>query len=256
MIIQALTPDEYPILYRELHIRKGALLQRLEQIIELGDTFPGWPSYPAAVDELIRRYRGSASTWHEAKAYFAALGLLEVRKPTTKSTSSAMQESVRRAGKGRRAVIWIRIPDYTPERLSKAESAAKRLKEKGVNRKGLNKQGLIVAVEREQANRIIIDGRTRSNKDKAAEFEIVRQMRISIRRKGYARKDEVIRRAAKRMASVCKLDRIEAFFFVQNVWANRNKRLLKMAGAKYKRPGKAEKERFKQKGNGWIITPT
>ena len=144
-VLQGLTPTEYPTLYRELYIRKGALLNRLIQIIEVGQSFPGWKWYPAAVEELIRRYRGSASTWQACKTYLVTVGLLEVRRPTGESMTKAMRESVKRAGKGRKAVLWYRVPDYTPERLQAAEQAVARYKAEGVNRTGLTIQGVIIA---------------------------------------------------------------------------------------------------------------
>ena len=253
--LQKMNPEEYPTLYRELHIRKDALLRRLVQIIELGQRFPDWAWYPAAVEELIKQYRGSASTWQACKTYLVTVGLLEVRRPTGESMTKAMRESVKRAGKGRKTVLWYRVPDYTPERLQAAEQAAARYKAKGVNRTGLTIQGVIVAQGQDTAKKRLADWRKRSHKDRAAEYEIIRQIQIAIRRKGYATKDGIIQRAAKITARVEKVDFIEALYYVRRVWTNRNKRLLSRARAHYGRPTKQQKEQFHLKGNGWIITP-
>lgn len=252
--LNQLTPEEYPVLYKTLHSHKEALLHRLKQLIYLGENFPAWEWYPASVDKLIEKYGGSAATWQSNREYLAAIGLIKVRKPGKDTESKALQESARRAKKGHRAVNWYAIPDYTPELFKAAEQAAERFKANGVNRKGLTMQGVIIAIGEKQARKAVVDWRTRSAKDKAMEREIIRQIKIAVKRRGYGIKDNVLKRAAKVIATANKIEYIEAFYSVLNVWANRNKRLLSMAGMKYGRPTKEEKQRFKLKGNGWIIT--
>ncbi len=254
--LHQMNPEEYPVLYRELIIRKGALLRRLEQIITFGnERFPGWPWFPASVDKLIEHYHGSASTWQTSKAYLVSVGLLKERRPTSKSWSKAMQESVRRAGKGRQAVLWYHVPDYTPELFRAAEQAAERYKAEGINRTGLTIQGAIIAQGKKKAQHDLVDYRTRSERDRAGEYEIIRQIQLAINRKGYATKEPVIKRSTKRIKTAFKLDYIEALCLIRHTWANRNKRLLSMAGVRYGRPTKAQKECFHLKGDGWIITP-
>ncbi len=252
--LNQITPEEYPVLYKALHSYKKALLHRLEQLIQFGDSFPEWEWYPASVDKLIEKYGGSASTWQSNREYLAAIGLVKVRKPGKNTASKALQESVRRAKEGRRAVNWYAIPDYTPELFKAAEQTAERFKSNGVNRKGLTMQGVIVAIGKKQAQKAVVDWRMRSARDKVMEREIIRQIKMTVKRKGYAIKDSILRRASKVTATKNKIDYIEAFYSVVNVWANRNKRLLSMAGMKYGRPNKEEKQRFKLKTNGWIIT--
>ena len=252
--LHQITPEEYPVLHKALYSYKGALLHRLEQLIQLGENFPKWEWYPASVDKLIEKYSGSAATWQSNREYLAAIGLIKVRKPGKDTESKALQESARRAKEGRRAVNWYAIPDYTPDLFKTAEQAAERFKAKGINRKGLTKQGLIIAVGQAQANKAVIDWRSRSKQDKAAEREIIRQIKMAISRKGYAMKENILKRSAKRTATANKVDFVEALYYVRNLWANRNKRLLSMAGARYHRPTRTEKERFNLKGDNWIIT--
>lgn len=247
-------PEAYPVLYKELYSYKGAMLRRLEQLIQLGQTFPSWKWFPASVEKLIAKYGGSASTWQSNREYWAAVGLVKVRKPGRGTTSKAMQESVRRAQEGRRAVNWYAIPDYTPALFQAAEQAAERFKASGVNRKALTVQGVIIAMGQKQAQKTVVDWRTRSARDRAIENEIVRQIKMAVKRKGYAEKDNVLRRAARITATKNKIDFIEAYCSVRNLWANRNKRLLFLAGMKYGRPTKDEKQRFRLKDNHWILT--
>ena len=129
-----MNPEAYPVLYKALYNYKGAMLRRLEQLVKLGQTFSNWKCFPASVEKLIANYGGSASTWQSNRAYWAAVGLVKVRKPGKGTTSKAMQESVRRAQEGRRAVNWYAIPDYTPALFQAAERAAERFKESSVNR--------------------------------------------------------------------------------------------------------------------------
>ena len=251
--LHQMNPEGYPVLYKALYSYKGALLHRLEQLIEYRrEKGKAWVF--ASVDYLVSRYGGSCTTWQTNREYLSAVGLMRVRKPTKKTTAPTLKDSLQRAEKGRHAVIWYTIPDYTPERLARAEQAAERFKAKGINRKGLTKQGLIIAVGRKEANKAVIDGRSRSERDRAAEYEIIRQIKMAISRKGYAMKEQVIKRSTKRIKTAYKLDYIEAFYFIRQLWANRNKRLLSMVGVRYGRPTKAQKERFNLKGNGWIIT--
>ena len=251
--LHQMNPEEYPVLYKALYSYKGALLHRLEQLIEYRrEHGKSWVF--ASVGYLVGRYGGSCTTWQTNREYLSAVGLMNIRKPTKKTTSRPLQDSIQRAGKGRQAVIWYTIPDYTPERLARAERTAARFKAKGINRKGLTKQGLIIAVGPKEANKAVIDGRSRSERDRAAEYEIVRQIQMAISRKGYAMKEQVIKRSTKRIKTAFKLDYIEALCLIRHIWANRNKRLLSMAGARYHRPTRAEKERLNLKDNGWIIT--
>lgn len=251
--LHQMTPEEYPTLHKALFSYKRALLHRLEQLIEYRQE-QGKTWVFASVGYLVGRYGGSCTTWQTNREYFSAVGLMRVRKPTKKTTAPALKDSFQRAGKGRQAVIWYTIPDYTPERLARAEQAAARFKAKGINRKGLTKQGIIIAMGRKEANKAVIDWRSRSDKDTAAEYEIVRQIKMAISRKGYAMKDHIITRSAKRIKTAFKLDFIEALYFLRQIWANRNRRLLSMAGARYHKPTRAEKERFNLKGDNWIIT--
>lgn len=251
--LHQMNPEEYPALYKALFSYKRALLHRLEQLIKYRQE-QGKAWVFASVEYLVGRYGGSCTTWQTNREYLSAVGLMNIRKPTKKTTSRALQDSIQRAGKGRQAVIWYTIPDYTPERLARAEKAAARFKAKGINRKGLTKQGLIIAVGPKEANKAVIDGRSRSERDRAAEYEIIRQIQMAISRKGYAMKEQVIKRSTKRIKTAYKLDYIEALYLISRIWANRNKRLLSMAGARYHRPTRAEKERFNLKDNGWIIT--
>jgi len=249
-----MTQEECPALYKALYSYKKALLHRLEQLIEYRrEKESEWVF--ASVAYLVGRYGGSCTTWQTNREYLSAVGLIRLRKPTEKTTAPALKDSFQRAEKGRQAVIWYTIPDYTPNRLAQAEQAAERFRQEGINRKGLTKQGIIIAVGRKEANKTVIDWRSRSGKDRAAEREIIRQIKMAISRKGYATKERVIERSAKRIKTICKLDYIEALYSIRQIWANRNRRILSMAGASYHRPTRAEKERFRLKDNGWIITP-
>ncbi len=251
-----MTTEEYPVLHKALYSYKGALLHRLEQIITFGnERFPGWKWFPASVDKLIEQYHGSASTWQTGKAYLVTVGLLDERRPTSKSLSKAMRESVRRAGEGRQAVLWYHVPDYTPELFRAAEQAAERYKARGINRTGLTIQGAIIAQGKMKAQHDLVNYRTRSKRDRAGENEIIRQIKMAISRKGYALKEQVVKRSAKRIKTTYKLDYIGALCLIRHIWANRNKRLLSMVGVRYGRPTKEQKERFNLKGGGWIITP-
>ena len=115
--LHQMTPEEYPVLYKALHNYNGALLHRLEQLHEVAREHAESKWVFASVDYLIARFGGSASTWQSNKAYLSDIGLIRTRKPGSKTLSSALQESKKRAGKGRKAVSWYHIPDYTPERL-------------------------------------------------------------------------------------------------------------------------------------------
>lgn len=256
--LHQITPEEYPVLHKALYSYKGALLHRLEQLIEYRrekmELCKRGRWVFASVDYLVGRYGGSRTTWQTNREYLSAVGLIRIRKPSNKTTAPALKESVQRAKKGRQAVIWYTIPDYTPDLFKTAEQAAERFKAKGINRKGLTKQGLIIAVGQAQANKAVIDWRSRSKQDKAAEREIIRQIKMAISWKGYAMKENILKRSAKRTATANKVDFVEALYYVWNLWANRNKRLLSMAGARYHRPTRAEKERFNLKGDNWIIT--
>ena len=261
--LHRLSPTEYPMLYQELTSRKNALLRRLEQFIAFGEScfarFPEWKErgwFPAATDKLIDAYGGSASTWQTYKNYFVLVGLLDQRRPTKKSTSGFMKESLRRAEQSHhRPVMWYRVPEYTPERLQAAEQAIQRHKAAGINRTNLTVQGAIIAHGREITKKRLVNWSSRSYSDKNAEQEIIRQIKMAVNRKGYALKDDVIRRAAQCTATREKTDLAEALCYIRNLWANRSKRLLSLAGMRYGKPTGEQKAQFRLKNSGWIITP-
>lgn len=120
------------------------LLQLLRHMANFNDAIKGnlvqedasgfvWAKAP--VKELTAKNGGSAATWHNSIKAFCALELLYVHKPGNHDASNntdAMNHSIavaRKHGGHSRPASYYSIPQYTPERLAKAEGWAEALKD-------------------------------------------------------------------------------------------------------------------------------
>ena len=263
-ILLNLDAEQYPALWKKLYWHKGSYLARLLHIHEYAAskeaaahiTADGKALFFFAVGYMVKIYGGSTETWNACLKFSAAVGMLEIIKPTEKTMLDAMRKSAKAAqGKDRKAILWYYIPPYTPAILDRAESRAAAFAAQGFNTTGMTKTTLIEAFGQDMANHCLIDGRTVSREEKRAEKEIIKAIKGGILQQGYTTKEEVMRQARKQLVKAHKrMSKAEAEGLIVRLWENRGKHLLAVAHAYYHRPNKAEKEHFALRGNGWIIT--
>lgn len=260
-----LDAESYPCLHKALHDHGGAMLGKLSRIIE---QFQGKPPpytstagkqwYLCSFRYWANNYGGSLSTWNSLVHYCAALGLLELLKPTSKSIPAPMKQAwIEARAKKRPAELWYHVPDYTPEILTKAEDTIRAFKAEGINRTNLNKAAIIEALGQGAANHVYIDGRQMSYKEKAVERAIVDAIKDGITKHGYTTKAAVMLEARKYIVSKRRImKKADAERKLSRVWENRNKNLLSRAKASYRRPTAEEKRKYNLSDHGWIITAT
>lgn len=263
--LNTIAAEEYPALFNALNKYRASLWRRLTMLIQYQQSKKG----AARTDQkgrqwffvsfawLIAQYGGSAQSWSEAIHYLAAIGLLMIIKPTSKTFASAMVKSWERANeKKQRSVLWYHIPEFTPQILSVAEERIEQIQAAGINRAGLHKGGLIKSIGQEEANHVFIDGRGIGKREIIAEAGIRKSIKKQIQEKGYAMKEKAVKDGAKalRRSFHSELDLQEALWYTRQLWKNQSRYILKRLGCTYKRPTAKEKENFKLVGNGWIIT--
>ena len=261
-IISEMGRECFPCLYHELSKYGGSLLKKLVNLIQAGEQTQnraiierGKAWFFVSFSWLVAKNGGSLQSWCESLHYCAALGLIQIRTVTRKTLSPALQKSLNHITDAKhKPVNYYHIPAYTTAILEQAERKAQRFKEKGINRTGLTKGGVIEAIGQKHANAIYIDGRTKSKLERETEATIIRIMQEAITKHGYTLKGEILNKTAGALYRKYKMRWREMHLYAGGIWKNRSKALLSKAGAVYKRPTAEQKQVFSLQTNGWIIT--
>lgn len=253
-IIEQLSAEQYPCLYRLLNARGGAMRQRLLYLLGIavdtknqeGGEHGYWFFMPLSKMAGSSGIAKTRDTWKKTIILLCCLGLIERQIPTEESADTPYRqqavEYAREHGK-QRATAFFSVPEYNPRQLEYIESKARKWLESGANLQHFSKTTIIDTFGSAIANRVYQDERRKPKRTNEAEYELIETLLFLLERKQYTTRDELLSLAHQTGQRAAKA-----------TWERAGRLILAAAGARHYRPTAAEKERLGLEGNRWIIT--
>lgn len=254
-IILNLQPEQAPALYKFLHQRSGAMMQRLLFLLDMaentdnqeGRRYGYWMYCPLVkLENEGAHVARSKKTWGTTVVMLTCVGLIDRDIPTQDTAQSPYQwRAVRHAAATGhdRSMEFISVPAYMPKQVEYMNNKAVAWFTSGATRHSFSKSTAIDAFGYGTACRVYQDERGKTQETRDTENALHDAVVSLLDTHPYTTKGEVL--AAATAAGASKAGA---------TWQRVGRVILQRAGAKQHPPTLQQREQFALSGNGWIIT--